>query len=102
MTTAEVARYLNFEVRTIMRFTKLRVIPFRKVHGRLRFDPQQIHWWLTHLPGVAAEEAVNGLRALVPKVNRSLYEGPNDAEEKDADGGDPSRKRSIIDARRSG
>ncbi len=46
MTTEKVAEYVGFCKATIYEYVSARSIPFYKIGGQLRFDPDQIDEWI--------------------------------------------------------
>jgi hypothetical protein len=67
MTYEDVSRLAKFKISTLRKWVQLRKIPFVKINGAIRFNPEAIRAWATGQQGVKKSGATDKTGNLFPE-----------------------------------
>jgi hypothetical protein len=70
MTFEDVARLSKFKISALRKWVQLRKIPFVKINGAIRFNPEAIHLWATGRQGAEKTAALRTGQGICSRKRR--------------------------------
>jgi hypothetical protein len=68
MTYEDVSRFSKFKINTLRKWVQLRKIPFVKINGAIRFNPEAIRAWAAGQQGAKKSGAADKTGNLFPET----------------------------------